>query len=136
MNKTLLTFFSSVFAVFLVFLFFNPKFDLKYSFFDTRPSVAPRAISFDIYQFLSYKWYFDSIYNELINRPVLNLAYKTIFKSLDKGLLELFGPYGTSFALFLGAAKTKRMQLGGAYYYAYLMIAFLLIFLILLQYSI
>jgi hypothetical protein len=66
----------------------------------------------------------------------LNLAYKIIFKSLDKGVLELFGPYGSSFALFFGASKLKRMQLGGAYYYAYLMIAFLLIFLILLQYSI
>ncbi len=93
-----------------------------------------RAFSFDVYHFLSYKWYFDAIYNEIINRPILNLAYKTIFKSLDKGLLELFGPYGTSFALFFGASQMKRMQLGEAYYYAYLMIAFLLISLILLEY--
>jgi len=65
-----------------------------------------------------------------MNRPLLNLAYTTIFKSLDKGLLELFGPYGTSFALFFGASRLKRMQLGKAYYYAYLMIAFLLVSLI------
>jgi len=96
--------------------------------------VRPRSI--ELYRFLSYKWYFDAIYNELINRPLLILAYKIIFKTLDKGLLELFGPYGGSFVLFLSATKTKKMQLGGAYYYAYLMITFLLVFLILLQYLI
>ena len=88
----------------------------------------------EIYRFLSYKWYFDAIYNELINRPLLNIAYKTIFKSLDKGLLEIFGPYGTSYVLFLGASKMKRMQIGEVYYYAYLMITFLLLFIIFLNY--
>ena len=101
-----------------------------------RPNGNSRSFSFDIYRFLSYKWYFDAIYNELINRPLLKVAYKTIFKSLDKGLLELFGPYGTSYVLFLGASKMKRMQVGEVYYYAYLMITFLLLFLILLNYLI
>ena len=126
----LLPFFSSIFAVFLVFFFFHPPFDLKFTMFDMRPSDSERSFSFDVYHFLNYKWYFDAIYNERINRPILNLAYVTIFKSLDKGLLELFGPYGTSFALFFGAAQLKKMQLGKAYYYAYLMIAFLLVSLI------
>ena len=89
-----------------------------------------------LYSFLSYKWYFDAIYNELINRPILKIAYTTIFKSLDKGVLELFGPYGISYLLFSGAQKMKRMQLGEVYYYAYLMIMFLLIFIIILNYSI
>ena len=53
-----------------------------------------------LYSFLSYKWYFDAIYNELINRPILKIAYTTIFKSLDKGVLELFGPYGISYLIF------------------------------------
>ena len=132
----LLPFFTSIFAVFLVFLFFNPAFDLKFSFFDMRPTAADRSPAFDIYHFLSYKWYFDAIYNEIINRPLLKFAYETIFKSLDKGLLEWFGPSGSSFVLFWGASRLKRMQLGRAYYYAYLMIAFLLIFLIVLQFSI
>ena len=132
----LLPFFSSVFAVGLVFLFFHPKFDLKFGFFDMRPNDVPRSFFFDVYHFFSAKWYFDAIYNEIINRPTLKFAYETIFKSLDKGVFELFGPYGLSFYLFFGAARLKRMQLGRAYYYAYLMIAFLLIFLILLQYFI
>jgi NADH-ubiquinone oxidoreductase chain 5 len=90
----------------------------------------------ELYRFLSYKWYFDAIYNELLNRPLLNLAYKTIFKSLDKGLLEFFGPYGFSYVLFSGATKMKRMQLGEVYYYAYLMITFIFLSLIILNFVI
>jgi len=33
----------------------------------------------EIYFFLTYKWYFDAIYNEYINRPLLTLAYNVIF---------------------------------------------------------
>jgi len=64
------------------------------------------------------------------------MAYTTMYRSLDKGVLELFGPYGISYLLFSGAQKMKRMQLGEVYYYAYLMIMFLLIFIIILNYSI
>jgi len=141
-----LPFFSSVLAVFLVFIFFffsfHPtKISGETSFYSKAAvfsvfSGGIRSKSRELYRFLSYKWYFDAIYNELINRPLLIFAYKIIFKTLDKGLLELFGPYGGSFVLFLSATKTKKMQLGGAYYYAYLMITFLLVFLIFLQYLI
>lgn len=90
----------------------------------------------ELYRFLSYKWYFDAVYNEMINRPLLKMAYTTIFRSLDKGLLELFGPYGLSYVLFSGAQKLKRMQIGEVYYYAYLMIMFLLISVVMLNFFI
>jgi len=94
----------------------------------------PKFVWRELYSFLSYKWYFDAIYNELINRPVLKMAYTTIFRSLDKGVLELFGPYGISYLLFSGARKMKHMQIGEVYYYAYLIIMFILIFLVMLNY--
>lgn len=62
------------------------------------------------------------------------MAYTTIFRSLDKGVLELFGPYGFTYVLFLGATKMKRMQIGAVYYYAYLMIMFVFISLVALNY--
>lgn len=68
------------------------------------------------------------MYNELINRPFLRMAYKTIFRSLDKGVLELFGPFGIAGLLISGANDTKHMQVGGVYYYSYLLVVFLLIF--------
>ena len=87
-----------------------------------------------MYRFLTYKWYFDAIYNEFLNRPLLQMAYTTIFCSLDKGILELFGPYGISYVLFSGASKMKRMQLGQVYYYAYLMLMFILVSLIVINF--
>ena len=93
-----------------------------------------KTIMRKLYRFLSYKWYFDAIYNEFINRPLLRIAYTTIFRSLDKGVLELFGPYGLSYLFFGGANKMKQMQLGQIYYYGYLMIMFLLISVVALNY--
>jgi proton-translocating NADH-quinone oxidoreductase chain L len=90
----------------------------------------------ELYRFLSYKWYFDAIYNEVLNRPLVKMAYTTIFRSLDKGLLELFGPYGISYVLFAGAHKLKRMQLGEVYYYAYLILMFVLVSIVVLNYYI
>jgi NADH:ubiquinone oxidoreductase subunit 5 (subunit L)/multisubunit Na+/H+ antiporter MnhA subunit len=89
----------------------------------------------DLYRFLSYKWYFDVVYNELINRPLLRFAYTTIFRSLDKGVLELFGPYGLSYLLFAGASQMKRMQLGEVYYYAYLIIMFVFVSIVTLNFT-
>jgi len=80
-----------------------------------------------LYKFLSYKWYFDAIYNELINRPLLRFAYRTTFKSFDKGFLEIFGPHGISTVLFKSAFEIKKMHVGQAYYYAYFMVFFLII---------
>jgi NADH-ubiquinone oxidoreductase chain 5 len=86
-----------------------------------------------IYRFLTYKWYFDAVYNELLNRPLIQMAYTTVFRSLDKGVLELFGPYGISKFLFLNAPKTKQIQLGKVYYYGYLMIMFIFVSLVVLN---
>jgi len=88
----------------------------------------------ELYRFLSYKWYFDVIYNELVNRPLLRFAYATIFRSLDKGILELFGPYGFSYLLFSSASQMKRMQLGEIYYYAYLIIMFVFVSIVTLNF--
>ena len=62
------------------------------------------------------------------------MAYTTIFRALDKGILELFGPYGISYVLFTGAYKIKHMQLGEVYYYAYFMVMFVLVSLVVLNY--
>ena len=62
------------------------------------------------------------------------MAYNTIFVSLDKGFLELFGPYGISSVLFSSASKMKRMQVGAVYYYAYLMLMFIFVSLLVINY--
>jgi NADH-ubiquinone oxidoreductase chain 5 len=85
------------------------------------------------YKFLTAKWYFDLIYNELLNRLLLKFAYNITFSLLDKGLLEIFGPTGLSFISFRVAFELKKLQIGRVYYYSYFMIMFL--FLSLLSWS-
>ena len=46
-----------------------------------------------LYTFLNNKYYFDVIYNHYIVRKGFKLGYK-ISEELDKGVIELVGPYG------------------------------------------
>jgi hypothetical protein len=47
-----------------------------------------------VFSFLSNKWYFDVIYNRLINYNILHFSYEVTFKTIDKGVLEIVGPFG------------------------------------------
>ena len=47
-----------------------------------------------IFEFLSNKWHFDTVYNYFINKPLFYYSYTNIFKGLDKEFLEFFGPFG------------------------------------------
>jgi hypothetical protein len=46
------------------------------------------------YKFLNKKWFFDKVYNVYVGYPLLKVGYNVTFKLIDKGLIELFGPYG------------------------------------------
>lgn len=71
-----------------------------------------------LYKFLSTKWEFDGIYNQLINTPILRFSYDTTFKDLDKGVIEYYGPYSlANTALFFGRALNEE-QTGRIYAYA------------------
>lgn len=104
----LLPFFSSMLSI--VFANFLFEFNI--------PLKINRFYNFiKVYNFISYKWYFDAIYNRMINIPILQASYNRIFIVLDKGLLELVGPYGLS-ELFLKLGINLKMdQDGEAYRY-------------------
>ena len=104
-----------------MFIMTLPKKYLKYN---------SKDIAYELYEFLSYKWYFDGIYNELINRPLLKMAYETMYRSLDKGVLEVFGPYGVSYAFSVGARNIKKMQIGKVLLFAFAFTCWILIVLI------
>nr|AHX02441.1 NADH dehydrogenase subunit 5 [Ceramium japonicum] len=46
--------------------------------------------------FINKKWYWDSFYARFIIFPILNFGLKTSFKTLDRGFIEIIGPYGFS----------------------------------------
>jgi NADH-ubiquinone oxidoreductase chain 5 len=64
-----------------------------------------------IYSFLNGKYYFDVIYNHFVVERGLNLGYK-ISKELDRGVIELLGPYGLANAFTNTGKNIAKLDTG------------------------
>lgn len=71
-----------------------------------------------IYRFLSFKWGFDLVYNLIINKPLFEAAYNTVFKQRDKGFLEFIGPTSVGRILSQLGFSITQFQTGRVYDYA------------------
>ena len=71
-----------------------------------------------IYRFFNKKWMFDKVYVEWIVQGVLDKSYKTTYKGIDRGILEMLGPDGLTKGLYEVGEKVSRMQSGHIYHYA------------------
>jgi hypothetical protein len=69
-----------------------------------------------VYVFLNKKWHFDQIVNELIAVKAMNFGYSTTFKTLDKGLIEQFGPSGFAVSIFNVSFNLTALQSGFLYH--------------------
>ena len=74
------------------------------------------------YRFLNRRWYFDKVYNQVLVLPLFSFGYNTTFKLLDKGIIELFGPYGLSNLMLSFSAKVSRWQTGLLYHSGFVMV--------------
>jgi NADH-ubiquinone oxidoreductase chain 5 len=64
-----------------------------------------------LYSFLNGKYYFDVIYNQFIISNGLKLGY-TISKEIDRGVIELLGPYGLSNYFSKTAMNLAKLDTG------------------------
>lgn len=64
-----------------------------------------------LYSFLNGKYYFDVIYNQFIVNYGLKLGY-TISKEIDRGVIELLGPYGLSNYFSKTADNLSKLDTG------------------------
>lgn len=71
-----------------------------------------------VLDFLGERWYFDKIYNEYIAFPLLNFGYFVSLNTLDKGFIEVVGPYGVSYVVPRLSRQLQRLQTGYIYDYA------------------
>lgn len=71
----------------------------------------------EVYIFLIRKWYLDEIVNKLVSL-VLSEGYKSMFKGLDRGIFEVYGP--TGIAKWLGKSSEKAVKLQTGYLYHYI----------------
>ena len=75
-----------------------------------------------IYTFLNRKWFFDKVYNEYVVQGALNFGFQTSYKAVDRGLIEMLGPYGISHSIYNTSLNISRMQSGYLYHYAFVML--------------
>jgi NADH-ubiquinone oxidoreductase chain 5 len=75
-----------------------------------------------IYIFLNKKWHFDQIVNELIAVKAMNFGYKLSFKTLDKGLIEQFGPTGITLSTFNFSFNLMALQSGFLYHVIFVLV--------------
>jgi len=68
-----------------------------------------------IFFLINKKWFFDFIYNSFVVFPLINFGYQISYKNLDKGFIELAGPYGFSrlinkIIVFLNSLQTGQIS--------------------------
>ena len=86
-------------------------------------------VGLTLYAFLNKKWYFDKLYNEYLNKPIVSFGYFVSFRGLDKGIIEILGPYGVVSTFTPLMKKISKFQTGYIYHYAFIMLIGIVILL-------
>src|SRR6267154_1788357 len=97
---SILSLFGASFAIYLYHV--NPKFVIN---------LTDSSLGRNIYTFLNGKYFFDVIYNHYFIAASLKTGY-TISKTLDRGVIELLGPYGLASALNNTAMNIAKLDTG------------------------
>ena len=74
-----------------------------------------------IYVFLLNKWYFDELYNALFVRPSFRIG-RGLWKGGDSFVIDGFGPDGIAAVTSDLARRTRLLQTGHVYHYAFAML--------------
>nr|YP_010131424.1 NADH dehydrogenase subunit 5 [Bruguiera sexangula]YP_010131458.1 NADH dehydrogenase subunit 5 [Bruguiera x rhynchopetala]QPZ76244.1 NADH dehydrogenase subunit 5 [Bruguiera sexangula]QPZ76302.1 NADH dehydrogenase subunit 5 [Bruguiera x rhynchopetala] len=72
-----------------------------------------------LYSFFNKRWFFDQVLNDFLVRSFLRFGYEVSFEALDKGAIEILGPYGISYIFRRLAERISQLQSGFVYHYAF-----------------
>ena len=75
-----------------------------------------------IYNFLNKKWFFDKIYGEYTGQFFFKFSYSISYKLADRGIFEILGPTGLSYAVTKISFNIYKMQTRTIYHYFMLML--------------
>ena len=90
-----------------------------------------------IYLFFSQKWLFDKLINDYLANSLYYSAWYYFLKLFDKGIVELYGPYGLSRGLGRFMNLATQAQSGLVYHYIGILlnfISYILVFWFILYY--
>jgi len=76
----------------------------------------------NLYTFFNKRWLFDKVYNDFFVKTALSFGYQVSFKTLDKGIIEILGPYGIALTFQSLSQQMKKIQSGFIYHYAFIML--------------
>ncbi len=77
----------------------------------SSPLSASGAIGRTIYTFLNSKYFLDILYNDFLIKGGMTLGF-IISKLLDKGVIELIGPYGLSSTSYTASKNLTKLDTG------------------------
>jgi len=101
----------SLFGAFLAIFLYSSSSKILYTF---KISEEGR----NLFIFLNRKWFFDKFFNENVNQAFLFFGYHISYKTLDRGFIEMVGPFGLSRAIYLKSTVLSNLQTGNFYDYA------------------
>ena len=108
-------FFFSISGVLFVFCI-NFFFDRLFS-----KNIFLKKYFLSFYNFFTYKWYIDCIYNKVFVKFFFNISYLYV-KNIDRGLIELIGPLGLVRFTNFSVKIIKNLQTGFLYNYIFVFI--------------
>nr|YP_009159729.1 NADH dehydrogenase subunit 5 [Pyropia nitida]AKQ53235.1 NADH dehydrogenase subunit 5 [Pyropia nitida] len=79
---------------------------------------------------LNKKLYWDKLYNFLIVSSLMKFGYTVSFKNIDRGFIELLGPYGISRTIKSWSIQTIKIQTGQVTHYTFFVVFGLILFLL------
>jgi NADH-ubiquinone oxidoreductase chain 5 len=94
-------------AVSISFIYYNPIFAYNALFF--------YRVNRIFYTFFNHRWLFDRVYNESFAKAFLFFGYIISFRLVDKGALEVLGPYGFVFFFPNLSKQLLSLQSGRVY---------------------
>ncbi|CAN6917256.1 unnamed protein product, partial [Brassica oleracea] len=62
--------------------------------------------------FFNKCWFFDQVLNDFLVRSFLRFGYGVSFEALEKGAIEILGPYGISYTFRRLAKRISQLQSG------------------------
>lgn len=114
-NQKFLPLIFTILGVFLAFVV--NYYATKQTYFFKQTSLGNK-----LYYMFNKRWFFDKVYNDFIGLKALNFGYNISFKTLDKGIFEILGPFGISIFFKQFTYHISKLQSGMIYHYAVIML--------------
>lgn len=88
------------------------------------------------YSFFNQKWLFDVVYHHTLAFPVLKFGGNTTFQLIDKGFVELFGPYGLIRLVRILSKSASHLQTGWIHHSVFIMLAGIVLYIFFFSFSV